>query len=31
MFYFTDPKGVTHFQQTAAEFEQQKSQYGVAH
>jgi UPF0755 protein len=29
MFYFTDPKGVTHFQKTSAEFDQQKKQYGV--
>ena len=28
-FYFTDPKGVTHFQRTPAEFDQQKQQYGV--
>jgi UPF0755 protein len=28
-FYFTDPKGVTHFQRTGTEFEQQKQQYGV--
>jgi UPF0755 protein len=30
-FYFTDPKGVTHFQKTGTEFEEQKAQYGVAH
>ena len=29
-FYFTDPKGITHFQRTGTEFEQQKQQYGVA-
>jgi UPF0755 protein len=29
MFYFTDPKGVTHFQRTSAEFDQQKQQFGV--
>jgi UPF0755 protein len=29
-FYFTDPRGVTHFQRTASEFEQQKQQFGVA-
>ena len=28
-FYFTDPKGVTHFQRTDAEFQQQKKEYGV--
>jgi UPF0755 protein len=28
-FYFTDPKGVTHFQRTGTEFEQQKQQFGV--
>jgi UPF0755 protein len=29
LFYFTDPKGVTHFQKTDTEFEQQQKQYGV--
>jgi UPF0755 protein len=28
-FYFTDPKGVTHFSATAADFEQKKRQFGV--
>jgi len=29
-FYFTDPKGVTHFQRTGTEFDQQKQQFGVS-
>lgn len=28
-FYFTDPKGVTHFARSGTEFEQQKQQFGV--
>ncbi len=29
-FYFTDPKGVTHYARTSAEFQRQQQQFGVA-